>query len=130
MHRCPHQPLLPLLICLVPTQKHEQEKPSTGCAKAISSSRQEKKDGKVEVDWDRVIGRSRDVAGKLNKGVAFLLKKNKVTHIQGFGRLAGAGKVEVEADGSKATYGAQHVIIATGSRPRDLPVLKIDEDRI
>ena len=50
---------------------------------------------------------------------------------KGYGRLKGKGKVEVEAaDGTKSVYDATSVIIATGSRPRDLPVLKIDEDRI
>jgi len=74
--------------------------------------------------------RSRRVVAQMTKGVAHLFKKNKVTHLQGFGRLAGAGKVEVEKDGAKSTYSATNVIVATGSRPRDLPVLKIDEDRI
>jgi dihydrolipoamide dehydrogenase len=75
--------------------------------------------------------RSRAVAEQMNKGIGFLFKKNKVTHVQGYGRLKGKGKVEVEAaDGAKTVYEAANVIIATGSRPRDLPVLKIDEDRI
>ena len=75
--------------------------------------------------------RSRAVADQMSRGVAFLFKKNKVTHLQGYGRLAGEGKVEVEAaDGGKTVHEAAHVIIATGSRPKDLPVLKIDEDRV
>jgi dihydrolipoamide dehydrogenase len=75
--------------------------------------------------------RSRQVVKQMTNGIAGLFKKNKVTHLKGFGRLAGKGKVEVEAeDGSTSSYNASHVVIATGSRPRDLPVLKIDEDRI
>lgn len=75
--------------------------------------------------------RSRKVADQLNRGVGHLFKKNEVTHIQGFGRLISKGTVEVEdADGGKATYEAANIIIATGSRPRDLPMLKLDEDRI
>ncbi len=75
--------------------------------------------------------RSRRVAEQMRNGIGFLFKKNKVTHLQGFGRLAGKGKVEVEdGDGKRTTYAADHVIIATGSRPRDLPTLKIDEKRI
>ena len=75
--------------------------------------------------------RSRRVVKQMTNGIAHLFKKNKVTHIQGYGRLAGAGAVEVAGpDGSTSRYAASHVIIATGSRPRDLPVLKIDEDRI
>jgi len=75
--------------------------------------------------------RSRRVAEQMAKGIVHLFKKNKVTHLPGHGRLKGAGKVEVEAeDGSRTVYEAANVIIATGSRPRDLPVLKIDEDRV
>ena len=75
--------------------------------------------------------RSRKVADQLNKGVGHLFKKNEVTHLQGFGRLVAKGTVEVEGpEGEKNTYEAPHIILATGSRPRDLPMLKIDEDRI
>ncbi|MDP2959189.1 MAG: dihydrolipoyl dehydrogenase [Longimicrobiales bacterium] len=75
--------------------------------------------------------RSRAVADQMAKGIGFLFKKNKVTHLQGYGRLKGGGKVEVEgSDGGKSVYEAPSIVIATGSRPRDLPVLKIDENRI
>jgi dihydrolipoamide dehydrogenase len=85
----------------------------------------------VTFDLGPAQERSRGVVKQMTNGIAHLFKKNKVTHLQGFGRLAGKGKVEVQAsDGSRSTYGASHVIVATGSRPRDLPVLKIDEDRI
>ena len=75
--------------------------------------------------------RSREVADQMRKGVGHLFKKNKVTHVEGFGRLKGDGKVEVEeAKGNKRTIEASHIIVATGSRPRDLPGLEIDEDRV
>ncbi len=75
--------------------------------------------------------RSQAIAGQLSKGVAHLFKKNKVAHIEGRGRLLGGGKVEVEGpDGSKESYSASHIILATGSRPRDIPVLPIDEERV
>ena len=75
--------------------------------------------------------RSRQVAAQMAKGIAHLFKKNKVTHLKGVGRLKGRGKIELETeDGSKTVYEAKNIILATGSRPRDLPVLKIDEDRI
>jgi len=75
--------------------------------------------------------RSRAVADQMNRGVAFLFKKNKVTHVQGFARLKGKGKVEVQGEGgSTRVLETDHVILATGSRPKDLPVLKIDENRI
>ncbi|MDA0310874.1 MAG: dihydrolipoyl dehydrogenase [Gemmatimonadetes bacterium] len=85
----------------------------------------------VSFDLGPAQERSRRVADQMAKGIGFLFKKNKVTHIQGYGRLKGKGKVEVEdASGTKTLYDATHVLFATGSRPRDLPVLKIDEDRI
>jgi dihydrolipoamide dehydrogenase len=75
--------------------------------------------------------RSRRVADQLNKGVGYLFKKNGVTPIEGVGRIIEKGKVEVEgADGGRRTIEAPHIIIATGSRPRDLPMLEIDEERI
>ena len=85
----------------------------------------------VTFDLGPAQKRSRAVADQMNKGIGFLFKKNKVTHIQGYGRLQGKGKVEVEAgDGAKTVFAAAAVIVATGSRPRDLPVLEIDENRI
>jgi dihydrolipoamide dehydrogenase len=83
------------------------------------------------VDLGPAQERSRAIAEQLSKGVSHLFKKNKVTHIEGRGRLLSAGGVEVEAaDGGRQTYTAAHVILATGSRPRDIPVIPIDEDRI
>jgi len=85
----------------------------------------------LSVDLGPAQERSRKVADQLNRGVSGLFKKNKVTHIEGFGRLAGDGKVEVQRpDGSVETYTAPHIILATGSRPRSLPFLPIDGDRI
>ena len=74
--------------------------------------------------------RSRRVADQMSKGIQFLFKKNKVTHIEGYGRLLGGGKVEVDNEGAKQVLTATDIIVATGSRPRDLPFLKIDEERI
>jgi dihydrolipoamide dehydrogenase len=85
----------------------------------------------LNFDFGPAQKRSRAVADQLNKGIGHLFKKNKVKPLVGHGRLKGRGKVEVEdRKGAKTVYEADHVIIATGSRPRDLPVLKIDEDRI
>lgn len=84
----------------------------------------------VTFDLGPAQERSRRVVQQMTSGIGHLFKKNKITHIDGYGRLAGAGKVEVEKDGKKETYSASHVVLATGSRPRDLSVLKIDEDRI
>lgn len=85
----------------------------------------------VTFDLGPAQERSRGVVKQMTTGIAHLFKKNKVTHLKGYGRLQGGGKVEVTADdGSKSVSTAKNIIIATGSRPRDLPVLKIDEDRI
>lgn len=87
--------------------------------------------GEIKTDLAQAVKRSRQVSERLVKGIGFLFKKNKVTHLQGRGRLAGKGKVEVTGkDGKSQTVTARHVIIATGSRPRDLPFLKIDHDRV
>jgi dihydrolipoamide dehydrogenase len=82
---------------------------------------------KVGFDASAVVKRSRDVSKRLNTGVGFLLKKNKVTVIDGRARLAGAGKVSVSKDGKPVgDFAAKHVIIATGARPRVLPGLEPD----
>ena len=84
----------------------------------------------LTVDLGPAQARSRSVANQLSNGVSFLLKKNKVEHIEGYGRLLGGGAVEVENEGDRRTITAKDIIIATGSRPRSLPFLQIDEERI
>ena len=87
--------------------------------------------GQLKTDLAQAVKRSRQVSERLTKGIGFLFKKNKVTHVDGRGRLAGGGKVEVTAkDGKKQTLTAKHIIVATGSRPKSLPFLKIDNDRV
>ena len=84
----------------------------------------------LSVDLGPAQKRSRTVAARLSKGVSFLFKKNGVTHVDGWGRLLGDGAVEVEKDGRKQVVQGKDVILATGSRPRSLPFLKIDEERV
>ncbi len=86
--------------------------------------------GGVTLDIAIAAKRAQNVAAAGNKGVGFLFKKNKITSIDGWARLAGNGKVEVEKDGKKTSYSAKHIVLATGSRPRSLPMLKIDGDRV
>jgi len=84
-------------------------------------------EGQGVVDFDAVIKRSRAVADGMSKGVQFLMKKNKIEVINGFGKLKGKGTVEVKAaDGTVATHQAKHIILATGGRSRELPNLKQD----
>ncbi|MCH7563070.1 MAG: dihydrolipoyl dehydrogenase [Gemmatimonadetes bacterium] len=86
---------------------------------------------RMNVDLGPAQERSRAVADQLSKGVGHLFKKNKITHIEGRGRLLSKSSVEVTStDGATQTLAADHVIIATGSRPRSLPMLPIDEETI
>jgi dihydrolipoamide dehydrogenase len=87
--------------------------------------------GEIRTNLAQAVKRSRGTADRMRKGVGYLFKKYKVEHVEGRGRLAGSGSVEVTArDGGTRTLQGKHVIIATGSRPKDLPFLKIDHDRI
>ncbi len=78
-------------------------------------------------DLKKIVDRSRKVSARLNAGIGHLLKKNKVTVFDGFGRLAGPGKLHVEKDGKAvADLTAKHIILATGARARVLPGLEPD----
>lgn len=79
-------------------------------------------------DFSVAMDRSRKVVDRNTKGVAFLLDKNKVDHIQGTGKIVGAGKVEVSPDGS--VIEAKNIVISTGARPRSIPPVPIDGDKI
>jgi dihydrolipoamide dehydrogenase len=82
-------------------------------------------------DFGAVIKRSRGVADQMSKGVAFLMKKNKIDVIMGYGRVKGDKTVEVEKDGQKTDYTAtKGVVIATGGRARELPNIKIDGQKV
>jgi len=70
-------------------------------------------------NFEKIIERSRGIAGQMSKGVEFLFKKNKIDIIQGFAKLIEKGKVEVtNADKSTEIYSAKHIILATGSRSK------------
>jgi dihydrolipoamide dehydrogenase len=81
-------------------------------------------------DLAKIVDRSRKVAGQLNAGVKGLMKKNKVTVVEGNGRLAAPGKLEVDQGGQKVQLEAKNIIVATGARARELPFAKSDGDRI
>ncbi len=82
------------------------------------------------LDFPMVLDRKNKIVAKHAKGVEFLMKKNKVDWIKGYGRLAGPGKVEVTADGGKQILEAKNIVLATGSEARMLPGLKPDARRI
>ncbi|MEA3030737.1 MAG: dihydrolipoamide dehydrogenase [Sphingomonadales bacterium] len=85
---------------------------------------------KVGFDLAKIVERSRKVAGQLNMGVKGLMKKNKVTVVEGDGAITGKGKLTITRDGAKTELAAKHIIIATGARARDLPFAKADGERI
>lgn len=77
--------------------------------------------GTRSFDLGTMISRSREVAGKLSQGVRHLLRKHRVTIVDGQGSLAAPGRVVVESSNESRSLLAKHVIVATGARPRDLP---------
>lgn len=81
---------------------------------------------KADKDFDKIIARSRNVAGGMSKGIDFLMKKNKIEIIKGYGKLKPGKKIDV--DGKE--YSADHIIIATGARSRELPNLPQDGKKI
>ncbi len=94
--------------------------------------------GGVTPDFPKVIERSRGVADKMNKGVHYLMKKNKIDVIEGYGRLTGKGVLSVEPSvnmdgveiGKPTTVEGKHVIIATGARAREIPPLPVDGEKV
>jgi dihydrolipoamide dehydrogenase len=85
----------------------------------------------ADKDFDAVVKRSRNVAEGMSKGVQFLMKKNKIEVINGFGKVIAGKKVKVTGeDGKETEYSASHIIIATGARSRELPSLPQDGKKI
>jgi dihydrolipoamide dehydrogenase len=85
----------------------------------------------VNHDFGAVIKRSRGVADKMSKGVQFLMKKNKIDVIMGYGKVMAKGKVEVkDAEGKTQIIETKYIIIATGGRSRELPNLKQDGKKV
>ncbi|WP_298919062.1 dihydrolipoyl dehydrogenase [uncultured Algimonas sp.] len=81
---------------------------------------------KVSADVPKMIEKKEEVVDGLTKGIAFLFKKNKVDHIQGFGKIVGKGKVDVDGK----TYQAKNIVVATGSEVASLPFIDIDEKKV
>lgn len=85
----------------------------------------------ADKDFDAVVKRSRNVADGMSKGVQFLMKKNKIEVINGFGKVTAGKKVKVTGeDGKETEYSASNIIIATGARSRELPSLPQDGKKI
>ncbi|WP_378174520.1 dihydrolipoyl dehydrogenase [Aquimarina sp. SS2-1] len=86
---------------------------------------------KFDKDFNAVVKRSRGVAEGMSKGVQFLMKKNKIDVIEGFGKLKANNKVTVtDKDGNASDYEAKNIIVATGARSRELPSLPQDGKKV
>lgn len=86
---------------------------------------------KADKDFGAIVKRSRNVAQGMSKGVQFLMKKNKIDVIEGFGKLKGDKKITVTDKDDKTTdYQAEHIIVATGARSRELPNLPQDGEKV
>ncbi|RYZ53673.1 MAG: dihydrolipoyl dehydrogenase [Sphingobacteriales bacterium] len=87
--------------------------------------------GDFKADFGTMVKRSRGVADKMSKGIQYLMRKNKIDVINGFGKLTNGKEVEVTgADGKNTSYQAKHIILATGGRARQLPNLPIDGKKV
>ena len=86
--------------------------------------------GKVSVDFKKNIKRSRDVSNRLSKGIEFLIKKNKITHIQGTGKLTSITSLEVKNKQKTDTIEADKIILATGARAKSFPGMEFDGNRV
>lgn len=82
--------------------------------------------GEVKPDFEKIVARSRTVAETMSKGVAFLMKKNNIDIIPGFGKIAGKGKVDVDG----VVYETQNIILSTGARPRQMAFMPIDGEHV
>ncbi len=85
----------------------------------------------VRLDLPGAMKHKERVVRQSSNGISFLMKKNRVEVVNGFGRITGVGRVTVAAaDGSEATYSAKNILVATGSEPRSLPGIEIDHTTI
>ena len=87
--------------------------------------------GNCVTDFNAIVKRSRGVADKMSKGITYLMKKNKIEVIMGYGKIKSEGQVEVTmSDQSKKVLTSKYIIIATGGRSKELPNLKQDGQKV
>ena len=85
----------------------------------------------LELDLNQMMSQKTDAVNGLTQGIEFLMKKNKVDYVKGFGRIKEKGIVEVDGDdGEQKTLNTKNIVIATGSVPSSLPNIEIDEERV
>jgi dihydrolipoamide dehydrogenase len=84
----------------------------------------------IRLDWSAMLKRKEKVVRKLAAGISMLLRNNRVVSVNGFGKIAGAGRIEVSTQEGPQSFLARNLIVATGSSPRSVPGLTIDGERI
>lgn len=87
-------------------------------------------EGEAKADISKIVARSRGVAETMSKGIDFLMKKNKIDVLRGHGSIESKGVVAVENDEGRTLYEADHIILATGARPRQMPFIPVDGEKI
>ena len=86
--------------------------------------------GEVNFDLKRLVKHSRDVSARLSGGIGYLMNKNGITVVDGCARLAGKSRLSVATGGKTVEYRANHIVLATGARPKPLPGIEPDGDRV
>ncbi len=87
-------------------------------------------EGEAKADIAKIVARSRGVAETMSKGIDFLMKKNKIDVLRGHGSIESKGVVAVENEEGRTLYEADHIILATGARPRQIPFIPVDGEKI
>ena len=84
----------------------------------------------ITVDFKKNVKRSRDTSKRLSKGIEFLMKKNKIKHIYGFGRFTSKNSIEIYNNDKVSNVEADKIIIATGAKPKAFPDLSFDSEKV
>ena len=87
-------------------------------------------EGEAKADISKIVARSRGVAETMSKGIDFLMKKNKIDVLRGHGSIESKGVVAVENEEGRTLYETDHIILATGARPRQMPFIPVDGKKI
>ncbi|MBQ6691660.1 MAG: dihydrolipoyl dehydrogenase [Rikenellaceae bacterium] len=87
-------------------------------------------EGEAKADISKIVARSRGVAETMSKGIDFLMKKNKIDVLRGHGSIESKGVVAVDNEEGRTLYEADHIILATGARPRQMPFIPVDGEKI
>ena len=84
----------------------------------------------ITVDFKKNVKRSRDTSKRLSKGIEFLMKKNKIKHLNGFGRFTSKNSIEINSNDKVSNVEADKIIIATGAKPKAFPALSFDSEKV